>query len=236
MSQFLNTVVPPQADKWTEFHQMKVKGLYPKWPVEAMVKTLFGSYLKRKPNFKIGSRVLDVGCGFGNNLLPFLDAGCVVSGVEISPDIAAMTTELLRGKGYENFDIKNGSNRSLPYSDKTFDLVVSNNVVHYEPSEELLLQALKEYRRVLKDDGTLFLMTVGPEHAIYKRAESLGGHLYQIKDYDFRNDQVYFYFDNEKYLEHYMSMFFQHVEIGRVTEKLMTVELDFMIAVCKPND
>jgi SAM-dependent methyltransferase len=236
MLQSLKTDVPPQADKWTEFHQAKVKSHYPKWPVEAMVKTLFGSYLQRKPDLKCGSRVLDVGCGFGNNMLPFLEAECVVSGVEISQDIAEMTTELLREKGYKNFDIKNGSNRSLPYPDKTFDLVVSNNVVHYEPSEELLLQALQEYRRVLKEDGSLFLITVGPEHAIYKRAMSLGGHRYKIKNYDFRNDQIYFYFDNEKYLEHYMSKFFQHVEIGRVTEKLMTVELDFLIAVCSPKD
>ena len=58
-------------DKWSNFHQDKQKSNYPSWPVEAMVKLLFGSYLKEKPKLEKGMRVLDVGCGFGNNLLPF---------------------------------------------------------------------------------------------------------------------------------------------------------------------
>jgi 2-polyprenyl-3-methyl-5-hydroxy-6-metoxy-1,4-benzoquinol methylase len=63
--------------KWTEFSLDKIKDNFPVWPIEVMVKVLFGEYLKgAKPTLDKGKKVLDVGCGFGNNLLPFLLKGC----------------------------------------------------------------------------------------------------------------------------------------------------------------
>ena len=41
-------------------------------------------YLRRFKPFGMGSRVLEVGCGEGGNLLPFAQAGCEVVGVDIS--------------------------------------------------------------------------------------------------------------------------------------------------------
>ena len=74
-------------------------------------------------------------------------------------------------------------------------------------------------------------MTVAPEHDIYKRAKPLGNHRYEINDYDFRNGEIYFYFDSEKYLNMYLAEFFDSIEIGRVTENLMRLSLDFFVSV-----
>jgi SAM-dependent methyltransferase len=44
-------------------------GLFSRWPNEAMVKVLFGSYLGAHRVPAAGERVLDVGCGFGDTTL-----------------------------------------------------------------------------------------------------------------------------------------------------------------------
>lgn len=203
---------------------------YPKYPNEAILKLFFGDYLSDKPVCKKGQKLLDVGCGFGQNFYPFLDKGMQCYGVEINPDICKITNDLFASKGLM-VNVKNGHNRSLPFKDDYFDYVLSINAIHYEPNGELMKQAITEHARVLKKGGKLFLMTVGPEHTIYKRAKCLGDHRYEISDFDFRNGSVYFYFDNLKYLELYLAPQFSKIELGRVTEDLMQVPLDFLIAV-----
>lgn len=219
--------------KWTDFHNMKIQGNYPSWPVEAMVKVLFGKYLKNPMVLESGMKVLDIGCGFGNNLMPFHMKGMECHGVEISQSVVDVTRKALDHKGASAVVLSVGHNRSIPYADNFFDLIVSNNVIHYENSEDRILDALGEYKRVLKPGGVLFLMTAGPEHEIYRRAKVVGPHLYQIQNYDFRDGEIYFYFDSQKYLDSYLSRFFQTVETGRVTEQLMTLPLDFLVGVAR---
>jgi SAM-dependent methyltransferase len=40
-------------------------------------------------------RVLDVGCGFANNLVPFADIGCECHGVDLHPEMAATVQEIM---------------------------------------------------------------------------------------------------------------------------------------------
>ena len=60
---------------WTKFHVEKAKINYPMWPIEAMLKLVNGDYLNSKINLTESSKVLDIGCGFGNNLLPLILKG-----------------------------------------------------------------------------------------------------------------------------------------------------------------
>ena len=196
-----------------------------------MLKALFGSYAAKPPRPQPNWRVLDVGCGSGNNLLPFADLGCECHGVEISDDITERISRVIADRGIEA-SLATGSNRSLPYPDGHFDLLLSVNAIHYEGSAENIRAALAEFRRVLKPTGHLYISTVGPEHAIQQRAEALGHHRYRIQDYDFRNGETFFFFETESYLSQYCSEFFDHVETGRVTEKLMEVKIDFLVALC----
>ena len=69
-----------------------------------MLKILFGKYSKEK-NIKIqkSSLVLDIGCGFGNNLLPFLEKKVKCYGIEINPDICKITSKILKKKNLSKF-------------------------------------------------------------------------------------------------------------------------------------
>ena len=219
---------------WTKFSLNKVKGNYPIWPIEVMVKVLFGDYLKgEKPILDSNTKVLDVGCGFGNNLLPFLAIGCQCYGVEITDEMAKLAYNNVRDRGFTEVEITKGRNSELPFEENEFDLIISNNVLHYEKSESDYCKALKEYSRVLKQRGNLFLMTSGQQHEIYNRAKVIGPHTFRMDNWDFRDGELFFYLSNQKYLEFYLDKFFTDVETGEVIEKLMNVNLHFLIAFCR---
>jgi len=219
-------------ENWETYYLEKGKSNRAQWPNEAMLRVVFGKYLERPIQVDPGTKVLDVGCGTGNNLLPFLDRGCECSGIEVTDDIARKTQDLLESRGYQSL-IKEGSNTQLPFSNDSFDIVLSLNVLHYEKNEDSIKTALREYSRVLKPDGVLFLMTVGQEHDIYKRATLVGGHQFLIKDWDFRDGEQFFFFTNHTHLKFYLEQFWQTIELGRTTEELMTMTTDFLIAVCR---
>lgn len=216
--------------KWSEFYKSMLTRNYPKYPNEVILKLFFGSYLKEKPICENGQKLLDVGCGFGQSFMPFLDKGLECFGVEIDPAICDITNGLFAKKGHI-IDVRHGHNRDLPFEDEFFDYVLSINAIHYESEEKLMNEAIAEHARVLKKGGKLFLMTAGPGHAIFKRAKCLGNHRYEISDWDFRNGNICFYFDNLKYLEFYLKPYFDKIELGSVTENLMELPLDFLIAV-----
>jgi ubiquinone/menaquinone biosynthesis C-methylase UbiE len=225
-----------QREAWRqEFANEISTGRFPKYPNEAMLKVIFGSYLEKPLKPKSSWRVLDVGCAVGNNLIPFADLGCEIHGVDIHSEIAINAEKIMTQRGYQNIHFSEGTNQSIPYPDDYFDLILSINTLHYEHSEADILKALAEFRRVLKPGGACYLSTVGPAHEIYRRSKLISGHINLIQDFGFRNGETMFFFDNERFLKHYLSTHFSDVETGRVTEALMTLPLDFLIAVARKN-
>jgi len=61
----------------------------------------------------------------------------------------------------------------------------------------------------------------------------VGPHQHKIAKYDFRDGEVYFYFDNEKYLKSYLDEFFVDVETGNITERIMSRTVDFLTAFAR---
>jgi ubiquinone/menaquinone biosynthesis C-methylase UbiE len=99
-----------------------------------------------------GWQVLDVGCGTGTGLLPYLQAGCRVSGVDVSAAMLAKATERLGQRA----DLHHTDGRSLPFSSDHFDLVMTTMVLHEVPSAERR-GFLMEMGRVAKPDGRLLI-------------------------------------------------------------------------------
>lgn len=220
-------------DNWEAHHAEHARSRpTPRWPNETLVKLLFGSYLAKPVQVNKDWRILDIGCGYGNNLLPFLHAGCACHAVEVTDGMAETTRRMLADSGW-NVPVGTGDNRHLPYPDNHFDMLLSVNTLHYETSEDEIDTALTEYSRVLKPKGALFVSTVGPNHEIYEDSEVVGPHRFICRNYGFRSGEKFYWFDNEKYLDYQLSKHFNHVETGRVTERLMTRQLDFLIAVAQ---
>ncbi len=93
-------------------------------------------------------RVLDVGCGDGRYLAFFRDLGWATWGTDPSP----VAVERARARGLNV--APPGELAEARYPDRCFDLVVLRYTIEnmHHP-----LATLREVRRVLKDDGTIFV-------------------------------------------------------------------------------
>ena len=75
-------------------------------------------------NLKPGIRVLDVGCGSGNQSIPAARLGAKVTGVDIAPNLIEQAQHWATSEGLKiQFD--EGDAESLPYADASFDVVMS---------------------------------------------------------------------------------------------------------------
>lgn len=101
--------------------------------------------------FAQGLRVLDLGCntGYGTNILAQTARSAI--GVDVSPRAIAEAKRF-----YPGLDLQLVDGRSLPFPDRSFDMVVSTRVIDYIAEPDRFLHEIK---RVLVKDGILLLTT-----------------------------------------------------------------------------
>lgn len=107
--------------------------------------------LRRGCPLDSSSRVLEVGCGTGSNILMLVQTtNC--QGWGIDPSEEMMCQEQSSGK----VQFVNGTAEELPFEDKFFDFLFSINVIHHVTST---ISYFHEAFRVLKPTGTICTVT-----------------------------------------------------------------------------
>jgi len=107
---------------------------------------------------KSGSRVLDVGCGTGDDLIYLAThfKGLSLTGVDGDPKVLSMAKNKAKKLGLKiKFQVSLAER--LPFKKHAFDVVWSSLMIHHLPTS-IKLKALKEMRRVLKPAGRLYLI------------------------------------------------------------------------------
>ena len=127
--------------------------------------------------------VLDVGCGCGLMLIGAalrLTTGRAV-GVDIwkAEDQSSNSPEAARDNArkagvLDRIDIQTADARTLPFDDRSFDVVLSHWVVHNLKSEPDRDRALAEIARVLRPRGQLILCDIEHRDAYAATLEALG--------------------------------------------------------------
>ena len=96
-----------------------------------------------------GRRVLEVGCGAGTDLIRFARNGAIATGIDLATSSIALAAQNV---GIEQLraNLLVADGETLPFRDRSFDLVYAHGVMQYTSDDKALVG---ECRRVLKPGG-----------------------------------------------------------------------------------
>ena len=202
----------------------------PSYPNEMMVKIMSS---KHYSNIRVKSphknKILEIGSFSGNNLRYFIENGFKSYGIEINQKLVDLGISNLKRLKIKPPIIKIGTNTKIPFKNKFFDTLVSINTIHYNSGAQVH-KALQEYKRVLKNDGVLYLETLGKNHFAF--GKKIGNLSYKSNLKDFRKNHTFGFFDNIQHLKKTLMHYFNNVEIFEKNEKTK-INFNFYVAVCK---
>ena len=202
----------------------------PSYPNEMMVKIFSSknySNIRFKPPSK--NKILEIGSFSGNNLRYFIENNYKTYGIEINQELVDLGLENLKRLKIKPPLIKIGTNLKIPFKNKFFDTLVSINTIHYNFGDDLD-KAIIEYKRVLKNDGVLYLQTDGKDH--FCIGKKIGNLRYKSTLKDFRSNYIFGFFDNISHFKYFLKGHFRKVEIFEKSEKTK-INLHWYIAICK---
>lgn len=97
---------------------------------------------------QLGHDILDVGCGNGRYMMPFVRDGFNVTGLDISQE---MLNSSERGLKEQNLEARYilGNSVSLPFENQSFDFVLSIGTLHHNKMDDIR-KSFNEIDRVLR--------------------------------------------------------------------------------------
>jgi ubiquinone/menaquinone biosynthesis C-methylase UbiE len=98
-------------------------------------------------------RVLDIGCGTGDQAIYFAKKGAVVTGIDINQEMISCALKKKEKEGL-NVYFQGGDARNLPFLDPVFDVAVISLVLHEIESKDRD-KVISEMKRVVKKGGRL---------------------------------------------------------------------------------
>jgi SAM-dependent methyltransferase len=115
-----------------------------------------------------GKTVLDFGCGAGENIVPLVERGARVIGIDVSPELIALARQRLALARLEA-TIQVGSAYETGLPDASVDVIFCIALIHHLDIE----QVRNEMRRILTKDGKIILQEPIRFSPLYARLRSL---------------------------------------------------------------
>lgn len=113
-----------------------------------------------------GSKILDIGCGFGKISLELASYGYSVTGIDVNVEAIRLSETAAKGlavnvntEGKAEFVVGNASD--LPFQESSFDLAVMQAFLTTVPDTQERVRMIQEAFRVLKSGGYLYLVEFG---------------------------------------------------------------------------
>lgn len=102
-----------------------------------------------------GMRVLEIGCGEGGNIVPFLERGCRVTGIDINEGQIALAREFYSSHpNADNLTLISEDIYKVTDLPEQFDIVVMRDVIEHIPDQEHFLSFAKQF---IAPGGVMFI-------------------------------------------------------------------------------
>jgi SAM-dependent methyltransferase len=125
------------------------------------------------------ARLLEVGFGYGRDLLHTVRQGYRVWGVDFSAEARRITETRLQREGLQAERLLTGSFDSVDCPDGFFDAVVSHRVAHLLTTEEAVERFAEKVWRLLRPGGILALGVRNTEDQKASEIRRVGENLYE---------------------------------------------------------
>ena len=120
-----------------------------------------------------GLRMLDVGCGSGQLVIPAARAGINATGIDIATNLIQHARDRAKREGIAaQFD--EGDAEHLPYADSSFDVVVSLIGAMFAPRPE---KVAAELARVCRSGGRLYMANWTPSGMVGQMFKHVAAHV-----------------------------------------------------------
>ncbi len=212
------------------------------YPNEYVIRIFKGNYphLHLAEDKFLSKNICDIGCGDGRNMILLHDLGFNVFGSEISPDIVMNAKNKLAQLNI-SADVQVGRNHDLSFDNEFFDYLLSWNSCYYMGVEDNFFDFqdyLKEFSRVLKDNGKLIFSIPMLSHYIFSDSEDLGNGYRILKNdpHNIRNDDVFMAFNDENDIEAQFSKYFHNFSFGTIKDNCFGLNNHWYIGVCEKLD
>lgn len=143
----------------------KLRGM--RFPDEYIVRMFFKEGLQHKPG-----RVLELGCGSGNNLLLFHEFGWQVVGVDISAESLADARHNLEGESEAVTLLQADLAQGMPALTGEFDVIILPSFNYYVPRASFR-ERLADCNRLLRDGGLYYMRSRTCEDWRYGRGREV---------------------------------------------------------------
>lgn len=112
-----------------------------------------------------GKKVLDIGCNTGILLIPFLEKGIDIIGVDISKSDIKVAKEKLKKNNFSPNRALVANAADLPFRKNSFDTVLLSDILEHVINPELVA---KEAYRVVKTGGYIYATVPNEWHPVVK--------------------------------------------------------------------
>ena len=106
---------------------------------------------------KAGDRVLDVGCGTGDQVFHYEQKGAIATGIDQNPNMIELAERNRKRQGFKHSTFRITSATELPFPDGYFDCASISLALH-EMERDERNRAVSEMQRVVKKKGTLIFI------------------------------------------------------------------------------
>jgi SAM-dependent methyltransferase len=148
------TMIKDRIRHYWEGSAQTYDGCYGHGLKTAHEKSLWLDLLSRNIGISRELRILDVGCGTGFLSLLLAEQGHTVTGIDLSPEMRTKAAEKAK-KAELNISFIPGDAEEPPFSQQSFDVIVSRHVAWTLPSPQ---KALENWKALLAPGGAVVII------------------------------------------------------------------------------